>query len=67
MNETDQLITETLDRIWSRSASLTRFQLNNILDDAIYRAKAQGIASIAMRLEDVVNSELAKCVEEEQI
>jgi len=53
MNETDQLITETLDRIWS------------ILDDAIYRAKAQGIASIAMRLEDVVNSELAKCREDE--
>jgi hypothetical protein len=65
MNETDQLISETLERIWSRSDTLTRFQLNNILDDAIYRAKAQGIASIAMRLEDVVNSELAKCREDE--
>jgi hypothetical protein len=65
MNETDQLITETLERIWSRSDTLTRFQLNDILDDAIYRAKAQGIASIAMRLEDVVNSELAKCTEDE--
>jgi hypothetical protein len=65
MNETDQLISETLERIWSRSDALTRFQLNNILDDAIYRAKAQGIASIAMRLEDVVNSELAKCTEDD--
>jgi hypothetical protein len=65
MNETDQIIAETLERIWSRSATLTQFQLNDILTDAIYRAKAQGIASIAMRLEDVVNSELAKCTEDE--
>jgi hypothetical protein len=65
MDETNKLITETVDKIWSNSNTLRLAQLQQIVTDAIYRAKAQGIASIAMRLEDVVNSELAKCVEDE--
>jgi hypothetical protein len=65
MDETNKLITETVDKIWSNSNTLRLAQLQQIVTDAIYRAKAQGIASIAMRLEDVVNSELAKCTEDE--
>jgi hypothetical protein len=64
MNETDKLITDTVNQIWSNSTTLRFFDLQQIITDAIYKAKMQGITSVASELGVIVHSE---CVEEEQI
>lgn len=65
MNETDQLISETVDRIWSNSNTLRFAQLQQIVTDAIYKAKMQGITAVASELGVVVNKKMSECVEDD--
>jgi hypothetical protein len=65
MDETNKLITETVDKIWSNSNTLRLAQLQQIVTDAIYQAKMHGITAVASELGIVVNKKMSECTEDD--